>query len=200
MGRLDLLAQHVARRIRGDHRQVAGLDDRGRRAPHLVQRPSPHPGRLALRPGPVGNDEQLLAYGRVQCGVHGTDEGVRPHLCAPKIVFSSTLDSVEGNARLVRGTSATSWRRCAGVRWRPGSRWRDVGIGLHSAQAWWMSTGWWCTPSCSGRASRFPEAGSPAEASPDRVQAIRVRRHLPRLRCRLTRLSLPGWLPGAAKR
>ena len=65
----------------------------------------------------------------------------------PKIVFSSTLDAVEGNARLVRGDIADELakvrREFDGDLAGSGATWHRPPFG----PAWWMSTASWSTRS-----------------------------------------------------
>ena len=99
----------------------------------------------------------------------------------PKIVFSSTLDSVEGNARLVRGDVSDE---LAKVRQEFSG---DLEVGGATLASAFIRAGLvdeYALPDGRDRGGNavLPEAGPPAEAQANRFEALRVRRPVPELR------------------
>ena len=107
-GKAHLPPERLAGRLRRDAGPRPRVGDRRRGAPHLVQQPDASGGRVAVRASAVRADGGILADRRGgslrdRCGA-----GVRAHLEAmPKIVFSTSLERVEHNSRLVQGDVAS---------------------------------------------------------------------------------------------
>jgi dihydrofolate reductase len=84
------------------------VGDRRRRGPHLVQRPGANAGRVAIRPPDVRADGGLLADRGGRPIGDRCDARVLTHLeTDTEIVFSSSLERVDHNSRLLRGDVGT---------------------------------------------------------------------------------------------
>src|SRR5215207_7024226 len=97
----DLLDGSVAGRLHRWARRRDRLVDTPRGAASVPQPAGARDGRASLRTAPVRGDDRL-GDGRRETVDLGARARVRPHLeDTPKIVFSKTLEKVEGNAILV---------------------------------------------------------------------------------------------------
>src|SRR5829696_3483441 len=88
------------------------LERAERRTVSVVVRPGGGDGPGAVRAQAVGDDELPLADRRPAAGRHAGGDRVRPPLRdMPKVVFSSTISTVDWNTRLVTGDAVTEIAR-----------------------------------------------------------------------------------------
>ena len=108
----DLRHERDTGRLHRRDRRRHRLERAGeRRAIPVVARPRAGERHVAVRAQAVGDDELLLADRRPAAQRYPGADRVRGELATPKVVFSSTIDKVDWNTRLVTGDAVAEITR-----------------------------------------------------------------------------------------